>query len=290
MNYATDFRQREKELRPALADFEKGKMPRQDLCNIVWKLKEIYEEKNGPLRDKIEGTRGAEFNKAFDERCRMRTAFEGAFDKYKDMALVKKVVDLTDIYPPEKIDTIVGIDKGGRQYAKLVKRFFDGIRQAKGLPKMKLLFINAHRSDSCNGTTNWNMNYKNNCLLKGKDYGKALVIDDRMMRGETQRLIARGMNILQENGVKITFQGHAYLLGADNSDDPIYDRVFDNMYENFFGKANRFLKSTNSGNEQPSLFALPDRNAQASKVFRMINSRIADVAELAIKTYLPGTD
>lgn len=278
MKYLQYFRQKEKKFQDKLTVFQKGKLAYPELRETVNSLRQIYADE---VPKKY----------AFTKKDRhTKHLYLRVFRKYKDMLLVERAVSIAKRFPPQTVDTILGIDTRGRDYAKLVKFTFDGIRTAGGLPKTKSLFLNVHVGSWTLGTdsstTCWNIDYKNNHMLKGKDYGVVFAVDDCKRDGRTAKAIERGITYLREQGIGIKYAGQAYFMNFLNSD------AISNPLDacNMLMRPMFYLRKSNQTDEQPSLFSIPETSALTSPEFRLEmkedTSKIRLVADLAAKTYL----
>ncbi len=227
-------------LRQNLADFNRGELPFSKLKTSVAKLHELYDGLRPDWRDLFDYSKPGEKWKA------------PAYIKFANMPLVERAVQIAREYPPENFDTIVGIDRGGRPYAKLVKSVFDAAREKQGLPKINILFLNVHVGHY--DTNNWKIDFKEgeendkfqqNNLLSGKDYGNIIVIDDYRDIGETRVGVANGIEKLQGQGVKVnySYDNYVYFMGQNSggSNASVGYRTLDLYNDLFFKFNNCFL-------------------------------------------------
>ena len=227
-----------RKLRQNLDDFNRGRLPFFKLKKTVGELNKIY---NGQIPDGRYLFNYSEPGKEWNEP---------EYIKYANMPLVERAVQIARDYPPGNFDTIVGIDRGGRPYAKIVKSVFDGVRKKQGLSRIKILFLNVHVGHY--DTNNWNIKIENknenskfmmNNVLSGKDFGNILVIDDYRSSGETRVCFANGIEKLQEQGVKIDYDydNHIYFLGQNGGGTTLEYRSLDFYNDLFFKFYNCFL-------------------------------------------------
>ena len=270
MNNVNCFKQKESNMRKDLVAFQKGELPYNDLRKSVRTLRQAYDD----LRKEPSELR----NKSIID-------YESAFGKYKDMLLVERMVEIARDYPPMQVETIVGIDGGGRGFAKLVKALFDRIRENQNLPKTKILFISIHYEPLNHlGNTVWDLNYKNNARLEGKEYGNLLIVDDLRATGITKRMTIKGIKSLQEK-VNITCLDHVYFMVLEDSHSYL-THTFDIRHQGIFGQTRELFKK-DDGMQPPSLFAVADREMGMTKdIVQEINEKIAAVVGIAVKTYL----
>lgn len=126
------------------------------------------------------------------------------FSDFTRLVVVDRLIEIAEESNPCGVDTVVGIDRGGRGYAKLVKSTFDLIRERQGMGKAGLLFLNLHAGQ--------NIDFSSTELdvLKGREYGHAFAIDDWTGGGMLRLFCGRAFEQLRKNGVKIDFVAHHY--------------------------------------------------------------------------------
>jgi len=116
-NVAKEFNQAEAGLRGDLALFRKGKLPLQKLSEDVATMRQVY-HKHKPHRE--------DYQRVFN-------GYQEIFKPYLNMPLVERIVQIVAEIPASQVETIVGIETGGRGPAKLVKAVYDKIRANQGL-------------------------------------------------------------------------------------------------------------------------------------------------------------
>lgn len=147
------------------------------------------------------------------------------FQQFSDLLHIGRVLEIIKYYDPEQVDTIIGVDRSGRSYAKLISAAYSLIRQRLGLSKTKLIFINMHVIDM--HYTDTDLNFANNSLFANKDYGTAVIIDDFTTGSyETQAALLRFIDKMSESeyNTNIKVRGYEYFLKQNSTrgeNDPL---------------------------------------------------------------------
>ncbi len=311
MEYLIRFKHVEKSLRNDLVQFKKGRLPFENLEKDAATLRKAYydfqkysrnefaraekrDKQNNPYSYMLDSPA---VNKWRDDFWKLRDEYRLIFEDYSDMLLVERAVKIAREYSPLESDTILGIDRGGRGVAKLMKAVFDKIRAKQGLPKTKILFMSIHMKywgGDCHLTdiNNWNLSSGNNKLLENRTYRNILVIDDYYATGDTKKALERGIKSLAKKNVTFEYDGknYVYFFGINNASDNINSRPLDEL--NHFKLSYSGLRLNNSRSpsilsNSGALFAEVIRKTDPKHAkdvimwLREMNKLIAKVSEVA---------